>query len=73
MWTNEYEFQFHSHDDVKHICAKMWHAMGVSLPPPIPIKSHHWYGTSLGPSLGGVLENGPRFLTKFTKFLKARA
>jgi hypothetical protein len=23
MWTNEYEFQFHSHDDVKHICAKM--------------------------------------------------
>jgi hypothetical protein len=23
LWTNEYEFQFHLHDDVEHTCAKM--------------------------------------------------
>jgi len=31
VWTNEYELQFHMHDDAKHICAKMWRAMSASV------------------------------------------
>ncbi len=44
-WTNEYELQFRLHDDVKHTCAKMQHAMGASVCPPTPIKSHHSHGS----------------------------
>jgi hypothetical protein len=24
LWTNEYEFQFCSHDNLEHTCTKMW-------------------------------------------------
>ncbi len=41
LWTNEYEFQFCLHNDVKHTCAKMRRAMGVNVLPPTLIKPHH--------------------------------
>jgi len=57
LWTNEYELQFHSHNDVEHICAKMQWTMGANVHPPIPIKSTIHVGANLGPSLGGVRKN----------------
>ncbi len=57
LWTNEYELQFHSHDDAKHTCAKMQWTMGANVHPPIPIKSTIHVGANLGPSLGGVRKN----------------
>jgi hypothetical protein len=38
LLTNEYEFRFCSHDDAKHICAKMRWVMGASVHQPTPIK-----------------------------------
>jgi hypothetical protein len=38
LWTNEYELQFHLHNDMKHTCAKMQRTMGASVCPPTRIK-----------------------------------
>jgi hypothetical protein len=40
LWKNEYELQFHLHDDAEHICTKMWWVVGASVCPLTPIKSH---------------------------------
>ncbi len=54
LWTNEYELQFHLHDDAEHICAKMWWVMSASVQPPILQANPTIYvGASLGPSLRG--------------------
>lgn len=61
LWINEYEFQFCSHDDIEHICTKMWVAMGASVHALILIKSYHSHGSKLRPSIEGVLENTLNF------------
>jgi len=73
LWTNEYELQFHLHDDAKHTCTKMWRVVGANVFPLTPIKSHQSCGNKSRFFTRGVLEKGPWLLTKFAKSFKAKA
>jgi hypothetical protein len=72
LWTNEYEFQFCSNNDLNTLesCTKLRWAMGAKVHPLVPIKSHHLCGSKSRSFTRGLFQNGPQLLTKY---FKARA
>jgi hypothetical protein len=72
LWRNEYELQFHLHDDVENTCTKMWWVVGASVCPLVPIKSHQSCWNKSRFFIWGVLEKGPWLLTKFVKSFKTK-
>ncbi len=73
LWTNAYEFQLCSHNDVEHTCTKTRQVIGASVCPLTPIKSDHsWGSKSRSFTWGGGVRKKTSTFDKIYEVLKTK-